>query len=317
MVRRLIHQTDEHVFKTGADFLPFMVRSTDGGERRLEGGGVASAHVERGAEGDDLIDAGPAAELFGEGEQAGAVDGPRHEAGAGEDFPERAVGEEIAVGELGKAVAALGHVQVVGGDENGDAVVGEAVEFVPKFPTGLRVDAGGGLVEQVELGRVDEAGGEGEARFPAAGEFAGELVAAVGEAEGFEAGADGGGAVGDGVKAGDEIEVFADAEVFVVTELLGHVADVALDVGLLGASIVAEAGAGVGREEAAEQADRGGLAAAVGAEEAVAFPASGGDVGRLAGMQVAGGGGVGAGGFDEEHELGAVVENGRGEFGLG
>jgi hypothetical protein len=85
---------------------------------------------------------------------------------------------------------------------------------------------------------VDEAGGEGEALFPTAGELAGELVAAVGEAEPLEAALDGVHAVGHGVDAGDEIEIFADAQVFVITELLRHVADVALDLGLLRADIV-------------------------------------------------------------------------------
>jgi hypothetical protein len=96
-------------------------------------------------------------------------------------------------------------------------------------------------------------------------------VAAVGEAEPLEAALDGVHAVGHGVDAGDEIEIFADAQVLVVTELLRHVADVALDLGLLRADVVTEAGAGagVGREQAAEHPDEGRLAAAVGAEESV------------------------------------------------
>src|SRR5690606_21974787 len=58
-------------------------------------------------------------------------------------------------------------------------------------------------------------------------------------------------------------------------EALGHVAHLALDERRLGGDVVPEAGAapGVGREQAAKHADRGGLAAAVGAEEAVDLPA--------------------------------------------
>src|SRR5262249_20745260 len=153
----------------------------------------------------------------------------------------------------------------------GQAAGGELVDLVPEITPGLRVHAGGRLVEQEQLRVVDEAGGQGEALLPAAGKLAGELAAAFFEAEAGQAAVDPGTAIGDVVDAGDEIEVFPDAEVLVVAEPLRHVADVALDVGLLPAHVVTQAGAGtgVGREQAAEHADEGGLAAAVGAEETV------------------------------------------------
>ena len=73
-------------------------------------------------------------------------------------------------------------------------------------------------------------------------------------------------AVGGGVEG----QVFLDGEVFVEAELLGHVADVLLDVGGVFADVHAEDGGVAGGEgdEAAEGADDGGFAGAVGAEEA-------------------------------------------------
>ena len=123
---------------------------------------------------------------------------------------------------------------------------------------------------------MDQAGRKGEALLPATGELAGELVATIGQAEAFEAALHGGAAVGEIVETRDEIEIFADTQVLVVTEFLRHVADMAFDVGLLRTHVVAEAraGTGVGGEQAAEHADEGGLAATVGAEEAVDFAAA-------------------------------------------
>eukprot|EP01035_Chromulina_nebulosa_P006561 gene6561-8870_t len=211
-------------------------------------------------------------------------------------------------------------------DEHGEAIGRETVNLVPEFAASLRIDARGGLVEEEELRRVEQAGGESEALFPAAGELAGELVAAVGEAEALKALLHGGAAIGHGVEARDEIEIFADAQVLVVTELLRHVADVAFDLGLLRADIVAEAGAGagVGRQEAAEHADE--AFGDAGDVDGVGGPAHGKarlfrerDIDGLAGMKVARGRGVGEDGLNEEHEFGAVlavVEDGWRVFGF-
>src|SRR6185503_19734972 len=77
-------------------------------------------------------------------------------------------------------------------------------------------------------------------------------------------------AVGQAVHARDELEVLAQRQVFPEREALGHVADLALDLRGLPDHVVAEAGAaaGVGLEQPADHPDRGGLAAAVGPEEA-------------------------------------------------
>ena len=157
----------------------------------------------------------------------------------------------------------------MGRDQHGHAVGGEAVDLVPEFASRLGVDAGGGLVKQEEFRSVHDAGGEGQTLFPAAGEFARELVPARGEAEALERGAHGSARVGQAVEAGDEIEVLLDGEVLVERELLSHVADLVLDAPAFGREVEAEhlALARIEAQEAAHQADRRGLAGAVGAEE--------------------------------------------------
>ena len=65
-------------------------------------------------------------------------------------------------------------------------LAGQRVDLVPELAPGLRVDARGRLVEQQELRRVHDAGGEREALLPAAGELARELLAPRGQAEGGE-----------------------------------------------------------------------------------------------------------------------------------
>ena len=64
--------------------------------------------------------------------------------------------EQLAVGDVGEAVAALGLVHVVRGDQHGEPVGGEPVDLVPELAPRLGVDAGGGLVEQQQLGLVQD-----------------------------------------------------------------------------------------------------------------------------------------------------------------
>ena len=76
--------------------------------------------------------------------------------------------------------------------------------------------------------------------------------------------------VGEMVEPRDEEEVLLDRQVLVERELLRHVADFALDARAVAPHVEAEHRplAGVGRQQAADQADRRRLAGAVGAEEA-------------------------------------------------
>ena len=70
---------------------------------------------------------------------------------------------------------------------------------------------------------------------------------------------------GNAVQVGVEIQVFQNAQIFVETEALGHVADAALYFRGLPCRVAAEDGerAGSRRDEAAYHAQKGGLARAV------------------------------------------------------
>jgi hypothetical protein len=190
--------------------------------------------------------------------------------------------DELAVDHEADAVAVLGFVEVVGGDEDGRAGADELADEAPEGAAGGRVDARGGLVEEDEGRLVDEGAGEGEALADAAREVAGEDVLAVGEAGDVEGVGDAGllSGAAQAVGAGEEGEVFDDLQVGVEREALGHVADGGLDAGgLAGDREAGDAGvAGARGQQAAEHADGGGLARAVGAE--VAEDLAAGDVKR-------------------------------------
>ena len=75
-------------------------------------------------------------------------------------------------------MAAFGLVHVMRRDEHRHAARCELVDFAPELASRLRIDAGGGLVEQQEIGLWQYAGAQREALFPAAGQRAGELCLA-------------------------------------------------------------------------------------------------------------------------------------------
>ena len=118
---------------------------------------------------------------------------------------------------------------------------------------------------------MEQTSGERQALLPAAREGAGQLLAPAAQAEFIEGSIDGLLALAHAEHARHEIEVLADRKVVPQGELLGHVAHLALDRGAFPEDVESEAGAAtaIRRQQAAEHADRGRLAAAVGAEEAV------------------------------------------------
>ena len=83
-------------------------------------------------------------------------------------------------------------------------------------------------------------------------------------------------AIFDGVHARDKVEILADAQVLIEAEPLRHVADLPLDGSRLRNHIVAEACSAtiVRPKKAAQHADEGGLAAAVGAEKSIDLAAT-------------------------------------------
>ena len=107
--------------------------------------------------------------------QVGDRTRPGGEAGLADDLVHGAVRQQLAVGDVGDLVAALGLVHVVRGDEHGQALGGEVVDLVPELAPGLGIDAGRRLVEQQQVGLGQDAGAERQALLPAARQLAGEL----------------------------------------------------------------------------------------------------------------------------------------------
>ena len=109
---------------------------------------VLAADMQRGAEIGDMVEAGLALQLLGQVAHIGAFPAKGDKAGTVDDLAHRALDDLVAVGEIDDAVAALGLVHIMGGDQHGHALQGKLVDLVPEFPARLRIDPGGRLVEQ-------------------------------------------------------------------------------------------------------------------------------------------------------------------------
>ena len=177
--------------------------------------------------------------------------------------------EEFAVGDVGKLMATLGLIHVVGCYQYRHSLTGKLVDLIPELPSGFGVHAGGRLIQQQQLWLVEHACGECQALLPSARQGSGQLVGATGQADGFDGLLDRFPSVGDPVDACDEVEVFPDGEILVVAEALGHVADMLLDHAAFLEDVVSKAGSGtaVRLKKPAEHPDKGGFAAAVGAQK--------------------------------------------------
>jgi len=77
----------------------------------------------------------------------------------------------------------LGFFHVMGGQHDGAPLGMDLVDKVPQVAARLRVEAGRGLVQEHEIGRVDEGGGDGEPLLLAAGELADGGPRLVGQAD--------------------------------------------------------------------------------------------------------------------------------------
>ncbi len=80
----------------------------------------------------------------------------------------------------------VGLVHVVGGEDDGLALAVVIADDVPEQQAGLRIEAGGRLVEEQHFGIVHHGAGDGEALHHAAGEAADHVVGAVGQLEAFQ-----------------------------------------------------------------------------------------------------------------------------------
>ena len=187
----------------------------------------------------------------------------------------RALRDRAAVVEHDDVVGeAVGLFEVLRREDQRGALAHELAQQVPEVAAAARVETGGRLVEEQHLGRRDEAGGEVEPAAHAAGERLHELVGVVGEVEQLEqlVGAAGGPPrFGQVVQPTDHLEVEPGAHQPVDRGLLRGDADAPAHRGGVGDDV--EAGdawraPSVGVRERGEDADRGGLAGAVVAEQA-------------------------------------------------
>src|SRR3546814_15292670 len=97
--------------------LPAEGRAAIGGESGFERGVIAAADVEREAEGRGHLHAGTLEQLVGEAVDAGALAAPGEELRGLDHLLGGAARHELAIGDVGDVVAALGLVHVVGGKD--------------------------------------------------------------------------------------------------------------------------------------------------------------------------------------------------------
>ena len=179
-------------------------------------------------------------------------------------------GQDAAPVDEGDAGAALGLVEVGRRQEQGEALALETGEELPEVAPRDGVDAGGRLVEDEKLRRVDEGADEGELLLHAAGEPVGEAVAERRHAYHLEKSVPARGIAAHVVDLGEEGHVLVHGEVAVQRELLRQVADARGELPPLAGGVEAagERLAGVRLQEAQDHAQRRRLARPVRPDEA-------------------------------------------------
>ncbi len=197
----------------------------------------------------------------------------------GDDLGRRAAGPDLAIEDIGHAIAVLLHlVEVMRADHRRHAVRGLGLHDAPEEAARLRIHAAGRLIEQQQLRPVQQRAGKRKPLLPAAGERAGELAPVRLQREAFDDAFDviGRGFLRHRKGAHDKAQVLLDGQIVIQAEMLRHVADQRPQAALLASQIEAEAltGAMIRRQQAAEHAHRRCLAAAVGAEKGEEFAAA-------------------------------------------
>ena len=90
----------------------------------------------------------------------------------GDQLAGRALGDDVAMIDDGHAIAEpFGLVHVMGGQQDGPAAILQVPDHVPELAARLGVQAGGGLVEEEDLGISDQRDGDGEPLLLAAGKL--------------------------------------------------------------------------------------------------------------------------------------------------
>src|SRR5579871_2233384 len=83
----------------------------------------------------------------------------------------RAVGDQLAVVDVGDMAATLGFVHVMSRDKKGDALRGEFEEKIPQLTARDGIDASGRLIEEEQFRFMEHGAAECEALLPSAGEL--------------------------------------------------------------------------------------------------------------------------------------------------
>ena len=124
----------------------------------------------------------------------------------------RTFGDDLTVVDNREAITkALGFIHVVRGQQNGPAGTLELTNDVPKLAAALRIESGGGLIEEKNFRVADERGSYGKALALATGEFSNPGIGLLGELQlihNFRRSAR------LTVETGEEFDGFADGEFF-------------------------------------------------------------------------------------------------------
>ena len=192
---------------------------------------------------------------------------------------------ELSFVEDGEAVAALGLFHQVRGHDHRDLfLVAQDLEILPQVAARAGIEAGGGLVEQQNGGMVEQSLGQFQAALHAAGESLGFLPGAVGEPDPAQHFLDARfqRCAAQAVEMALVPEIFGGGQLQVDALGLEDDADLAAQlVGFLGRVKSHDDGPPAGGyHQGGKDAEQGGLAAAVGPEQAEEF--GGADVERNA-----------------------------------
>ena len=144
---------------------------------------------------------------------------------------DRILRDQLALADDDDALAGLLHLAEDVGAEDDGVVAGEGLEQLADFDDLLGVEAAGGLVEDQDIGVVDDGLGDADALAVAFGQLADQLVADVAEGAAVDdlvgAALDIG--AGDAFELADEGEVLDDLHFGVERRRFGQVADALLD----------------------------------------------------------------------------------------
>ena len=182
--------------------------------------------------------------------------------------------DDLALADHADAVGHFfGFFDVVGGQDDGHAALAQAADHGPHVAAQLDVDAGGGLVEKQNRGFVGQRLGDHHPALHAAGQLKNLRVLLVPQRQVLEQLFEVGRVRLFAEQAATELQRGPNGFKHVVDQLLRHQADLRAGGAVILDDVIAadlhRAAAGV--DDAADDADQGGLARAVGAEQGEDF----------------------------------------------